>query len=132
MKNTNGISALLLILALSGCNRKVETNTGHLSVDVNPESVSVTFIELGSLSCVPCKMMQPIMEQIEIDFGEQVNVIFHDVWTDAGNPYAQKYGIQAIPTQIFLDKEGTEYYRHIGFFPQEELYSVIEQGLSIK
>lgn len=90
----------------------------------------VTFIELGSVGCIPCKMMQPIMEEIEKEYGNQVKVIFHDVWTKEGQPYAEKYRIRVIPTQVFLDKEGNEYYRHEGFFPKEELVKVLKmQGV---
>ena len=91
------------------------------------DSVVVTFIELGSVNCVPCKMMQPIMDEIEKEYPNQVKVVFHDVWTDKGKPYAEKYGIRAIPTQIFLDKDGNEYFRHTGFFPKEELVKVLKK-----
>lgn len=94
----------------------------------NPsDSPIVTFIELGSVKCIPCKMMQPIMEEIEKEYSDQVKVVFHDVWTEKGRPYADKYGIKLIPTQIFLDKNGTEYFRHEGYFPKEELVKVLKQ-----
>lgn len=90
----------------------------------------VTFIELGSVNCVPCKMMQPVMKEIEEEFGDQVKVIFYDVWTEEGQPYGQKYGIRVIPTQVFLDKDGNEYYRHEGFFPKEEIIEILKmQGV---
>ena len=87
----------------------------------------VTFIELGSVKCIPCKMMQPVMKEIEIEYGDQVEVIFYDVWTDEGQPYGQKYGIRVIPTQVFLDSEGKEFSRHEGFFPKEDLVKVLKQ-----
>ncbi|MCU0846515.1 MAG: thioredoxin family protein [Spirochaetes bacterium] len=86
----------------------------------------VTFVEIGSVNCIPCKMMQPIMREIEREYAGQVTVVFHDVWTDAGRPQAKKYGIQAIPTQVFLDRDGKEYYRHVGFFPREELVKILK------
>lgn len=92
------------------------------------ERKTVTFIELGSVNCVPCKMMQPIMDKVQKELGEQVEVVFHDVWTEEGKPYAGQYGIRVIPTQIFLDGDGNEYFRHEGFFPEEELYKVLEMG----
>lgn len=94
------------------------------------EEIKVTFVELGSVKCIPCKMMQPIMEEIEKEFAGQVNVIFYDVWTEEGKPYAEKYKIRLIPTQVFLDKNGKEYFRHEGFFPKEELVKILEmQGV---
>jgi len=94
--------------------------------NVGPVEHRVTFVEIGSVNCIPCRMMQPVMREIEREFPVQVRVVFHDVWTPAGRPYAQKYGIQAIPTQVFLDKNGKEYYRHIGFFPKEEVVKILK------
>jgi len=34
---------------------------------------------------------------------------------------AARYGVQSIPVQVFFDKDGREVFRHVGFFPQEEL-----------
>jgi thioredoxin 1 len=48
------------------------------------------------------------------------------VWTEEDRPYAEKYAIRAIPTQVFLDKDGKEYYRHTGFFPKEELIKILK------
>ena len=92
------------------------------------KNIKVIFIELGSVNCMPCKMMQPVIADIEKEYGAQVNVIFHDVWTKEGKPYAEQYGIRTIPTQIFLDKDGKEYFRHQGFFPKEEIIKVLEKG----
>ena len=90
----------------------------------------MTFIELGSVNRVPCKMMKPVMEEIEKEYGEQVRVVFHDVWTEEGKPYARQYGIRAIPSQVFLDKDGNEYYRHTGFFAKEGIVEILKmQGV---
>ncbi len=89
------------------------------------EEIKVTFIELGSVKCIPCKMMQPVMKEIEEEYKEQVKVVFYDVWTEQGRPYAEKYRIRVIPTQVFLDKDGNEYYRHEGYFPKDELVKVL-------
>jgi len=96
------------------------------------ENLKVTFIELGSKGCVPCDMMQPIMEVIKSEYPSQVMVVFHDVRTKDGYAYAQKYKIRVIPTQVFLDSEGNEYFRHEGFYPKEELLKVFhEQGVRL-
>ena len=87
----------------------------------------VTFVELGSVRCIPCKKMQPIMKEIEQEYAGKVKVVFHDVWTEAGKPYSKKYGIRVIPTQVFLDRDGTEYFRHEGYFPKDELVKVLKQ-----
>ncbi len=94
------------------------------------EKAKVTFIELGSVNCIPCKQMQPVMKSIEEKYKGQVKVVFYDVWKD--KKPAQEYGIKLIPTQVFLDENGKEILRHEGFFPEEEIDKfLISQGLSI-
>jgi len=41
------------------------------------------------------------------------------VWKNES--YAQKYKIEIIPTQIFLDQNEKELFRHQGFFSKEEI-----------
>ena len=120
----------LLTVALQGACGSDESQKDSKTANRDEQktgSIKVTFIELGSVRCIPCKKMQPIMEAIEKEYEGQVKVIFYDVWTREGKPYAAKYKIKLIPTQVFLDKDGNEYFRHVGFFPKEELVKVLKQ-----
>lgn len=119
--------AFLALVLLSGCNPKPKATSGIEATNPKDTSYLVTFIELGSVRCIPCQKMQPVMKSIKEKYAGKVNVVFHDVWTEAGAPYAKQFGIDAIPTQVFLDKEGKEYFRHVGFFPEEELVKVLNQ-----
>ncbi len=95
-----------------------------------PVKGKITFIELGSVNCVPCQMMQPVMIELQNTFPTDVAVVFYDVWTPLGKPYADKYRIRVIPTQVFLDREGNEFFRHEGFFPLADILKVLEsQGV---
>ncbi len=96
---------------------------GQLNLDFS--KFKVTFIELGADRCIPCRAMQPIMREIAKEFKGQVQVVFYDVWKDP-RP-ARIYGIQLIPTQVFIDQEGKEFFRHVGFFPKEEVLKVLRQ-----
>jgi thioredoxin 1 len=129
----------MMVFVFSYCgNSKSETSsesdqpkskkTAEPDTIVSSDSIKVTFVELGSVNCIPCKKMMPIMKQIEEEYGDQVEVVFHDVWTAEGKPYARKYRISMIPTQIFLDEKGNEYFRHIGFFPKDELVKALAKG----
>jgi thioredoxin 1 len=120
------LTTALLYLFL-GCNSQQKPNTQNETQGTKEPAYKVTFIELGSVRCIPCQQMQPVMKSIKQKYGTQVNVVFHDVWTEAGAPYSQKYGIELIPTQVFLDETGKEYFRHVGFFPEEELIKVLNQ-----
>ena len=125
-----GISVLILLLLtiqpqLIFAQKGNRVNTVAISQDT--ANYKVTFIELGSVKCIPCKEMQPVMRSIEKKYGSQVKVIFHDVWTAAGKEAAKQFVFDVIPTQIFLDKSGKEYFRHEGFFPEKELVRVLQQ-----
>lgn len=118
---------LLTLLLVISCNTQPKTTAGNETSTQNETTFKVTFIELGSVRCIPCQKMQPVMKSIEQKYGKQVKVVFHDIWTEAGAPFAKKYGIEAIPTQVFLDETGKEFFRHTGFFPEEELIKVLNQ-----
>lgn len=97
------------------------------------DPLRVVFIELGSVNCIPCKKMQPVMASVEKKYGEQIKVVFHDVWKAESKHYAKTFGIRVIPTQVFLDREGKEFFRHEGFFPESEIDSLLKkQGLKIQ
>lgn len=128
-KNKKILPLILIAILLSGvsCNsqpKQAGTDKNQASKEIK---YKVTFIELGSVRCIPCQQMQPVMKSVEQKYPTQVKVVFHDVWTEAGAPYAKQYGIEAIPTQVFLDETGKEYFRHVGFFPEEELVKVLQQ-----
>jgi thioredoxin 1 len=121
------VSFFVLFLVTFACAKK---NKEIALTNSNSQAFQVTFIELGSVRCVPCKMMQPVIAEIEKEFAGKVKVVFYDVWTPEGQPYGQYYKIRAIPTQVFLDKDGKEFFRHEGYFPKEGLAKVLEsQGV---
>jgi thioredoxin 1 len=135
---------LFIIFILAGCGSKIDGESNQANPEnrktasVAPKNLSekdqeeknrymVTFIELGSVNCIPCKKMQPIMKQIEEECPE-VNVVFYDIRKQDTRHYARQHRIRMIPTQVFLDENGKEYYRHEGFFPKEEVKKVLVRG----
>jgi len=76
-------------------------------------------LDLGSVSCIPCKMMAPILEELKKEYEGRLQVEFVDVMAnpDAATPY----NISLIPTQIFFDASGKERFRHEGFFAKEDI-----------
>ena len=84
-----------------------------------PVKEMVTLVDLGAKSCIPCKLMAPILEELEKEYKGRVTVIFIDVWENRDK--AKEFKVVTIPTQIFYDKQGQEVYRHIGFFDKESI-----------
>lgn len=76
-------------------------------------------LDLGADKCVPCKMMAPILEELKTEYAGTLAVDFIDVWK---NPDASaEYGIKVIPTQIFYAADGSELFRHEGFFSRDDI-----------
>ncbi len=98
-----------------------------------PATPKITFIELGSKSCVPCKKMIPIMKSLETKYGEQIKVVFYDVWSKEHKNKISEYKVRLIPTQIFLDENGKEIHRHEGFYPESQIDKFLKKRkLTIK
>jgi thioredoxin 1 len=131
-KYLHQLSILLILLAstlVTGYTQNTTQAEKQKSATEQKKSAvkyKVTFIELGSVRCIPCQKMQGVMKSIEKKYGNQVKVVFHDVWTPEGKPFGEKYGIEQIPTQVFLDENGKEFSRHVGFFAEDELLEVLK------
>jgi thioredoxin 1 len=74
-------------------------------------------IDLGARTCIPCKQMAPILEELAASYRGVANVLFIDVREDSAA--AKRFAIQMIPTQIFFDAKGKEVSRHIGFMDRD-------------
>ncbi|MEA1886090.1 MAG: thioredoxin family protein [Bacteroidota bacterium] len=81
----------------------------------------ITFLEFGSKGCSACKRMEGVLDEIRQKYAGKVNIVFIDVLLPESQKLMKYYGIAAIPTQILLDKQGNEYFRHTGFIPSDEL-----------
>ncbi len=94
-----------------------------------PEKRLPKLLDLGAKKCVPCKMMAPLLEELARDYQGRLDVEFIDVWENPGA--AEQYGIQSIPTQIFYDTDGKEFFRHVGFYPKEDILARFkEKGIT--
>ncbi len=82
-------------------------------------------LDLGSVGCIPCEKMKPILAELKTELKGKVDVQFIDIAQDAAA--ADKYGVQTIPTQIFFDASGKEVTRHIGFMPKIDILAQLEQ-----
>jgi thioredoxin len=125
-----GVLALMgiigvLSLQFSGCSSD-ETSASHAQpAGAIPVKGMVTMVDLGADSCVPCKMMAPIIEKLEKNYRGKAAIVFIDVWKNKSP--AKRFGIRAIPTQIFFDKEGKEVYRHTGFMGEADIVGQLKK-----
>jgi len=76
-------------------------------------------IDLGAGTCIPCKMMAPILEELKKELAGKLVVEFLDI---GKNPqFAKEYQIRVMPTQIFYDASGKELFRHEGFMSKQDI-----------
>ena len=100
----------------------------------NPQSPAKPIprlVDVGADKCIPCIMMAPILEELKKEYAGVLIVEFVDVWKnpDAG----RRYGIRAIPTQIFYDTSGKELYRHMGFMSKGAILKTFKSlGIDLK
>ncbi|MBP7560039.1 MAG: thioredoxin family protein [Armatimonadetes bacterium] len=78
-----------------------------------------TLLELGSTKCIPCKQMAPILDELSRDYEGVFAVELIDVYEHPSA--AEHYGVSIIPTQVFLDADGNELFRHTGFYAKADI-----------
>ncbi|MBU1039483.1 MAG: thioredoxin family protein [Proteobacteria bacterium] len=87
----------------------------------------VTVVDLGAKTCIPCKMMVPVLEEVEKEYKGRAAVVFIDV--TKYSELATQLRVRAIPTQIFYDKKGREVARHEGFMDKKTLSDKLDKML---
>lgn len=93
-----------------------------------PVKGMVTVVDLGAKTCIPCKMMVPVLEAMEQQYQGKAAIVFIDV--REAPQQASKFGIRAIPTQIFFDKTGKEVSRHEGFLDKKPFSEMLDTLLA--
>lgn len=98
-------------------------------VDKARKSGRPSMVDFGASGCRPCEMMTPVLADLKKKYEGKVNVQF--VHVREQEVLAARYGIEAIPVQVFFDKNGKEVLRHTGFFPQAEIEKQLA-GMGVK
>jgi thioredoxin 1 len=84
-----------------------------------------SLVDFGADGCGPCDMMTPVLESLTTEYEGRMNILFVHVRKE--QILAARYGIQSIPVQVFFDKGGKEVFRHVGFFPKEQIVSKLSE-----
>ena len=114
-----------LVLTILLCLAAVPALADTTSLPEVPEKGMVTMLDLGAHKCVPCKMMAPIIKELQAEYRGKAAILFIDVWQHKDE--AKKYGIRAIPTQIFYDSTGKEVRRHVGFMDKKSIVAILKE-----
>lgn len=111
------VLSLLLLPALSPAAELPSANETAVKAALSSGRPSV--VDFGARSCIPCKKMAPILEELNRELKGKANVLFNDVWRD--EKLAMAHRIQMIPTQIFFNAKGIEVKRHMGYMDKSDI-----------
>ncbi len=78
--------------------------------------------------CGPCKMVAPILEKLAKELAGKV--VIAKVNTDENPEWASKYGVQGIPTMLFV-AGGKVVHRQVGALPERMLRDVVSQFMEV-
>ena len=128
-KLSAGLCLFMALVVFAGCSNAEQTAAGKEVAPGIPVENTVTMVDLGAKTCVPCKLMAPILEEVEKEYKGRAAVIFIDVWDQANAGKARAFNVVAIPTQIFYDRKGREVFRHTGFFDKKSITAKLDELL---
>jgi thioredoxin 1 len=123
MRMKYAVVVVMFLLSFSAC-----SNAGDLDNALNKAKTEgkIVMLELGSVGCISCEQMKPVMASLSDAYKGKLEVIFVDVKKD--HDAARRFGVFMIPVQVFLDKKGKEFHRHVGFYPYEEIAPMLNKA----
>ena len=95
----------------------VQLNDGDFQIEVLEASLPV-LVDFTAPWCAPCKMLEPVVEQLAVDWHDKVKFVRLDV--DDHPLLAMDYQVMSVPT-LMLFKNGKPVERLTGFQPKDRL-----------
>lgn len=113
------LAAGLVVLILLG--------SGPVQADKEPAPAAAkpALYDFGMGMCAPCLQMEKVLAAVKEKYGDQIEVRL--VMVEKERPLFQQFKIMVVPTQVFLDANGKEVDRHMGFMPEEALVAKLRQ-----
>jgi thioredoxin 1 len=100
----------------------LDLNEETFENEVLEEDIPV-LVDFGAVWCGPCKMLDPIVEEISEELISKLKVVRIDV--DHSPDTAMKYQVMGVPT-LMLFKAGTPVERLTGYMPKNKILSKLE------
>ena len=84
-----------------------------------------TMIQFSDAGCAPCEMMKPIVKKLKKKYADTINVI--SIPVRENQMLAKRFNVQAVPVQVFFDKEGKKVLQHMGFMAEADIVSQLKK-----
>lgn len=108
------------------------TEPVHVTDDAFEQTVlqasTPVIVDFWAPWCGPCKMVAPVLDKIAQEYAGKVLVA--KVNTDDNPEWAMKYGVQGIPTMLFVSG-GKIVHRQVGALPERMLREAVSQFLEV-
>ena len=120
------VAALVAVLIMPvACSGSDSAWAGTTPLEEALSNGKPTVAEFGAGTCVPCRQMKPVLEELVAEHGDKLNLAFVDVFQR--RDLTNEHGITAIPTQIFFDSSGQEVARHVGFWSKDNVVAQLQE-----
>ncbi len=123
MKTITVFVAMLLLVVMQGAGWAADLDAALAKAK---KEKKVVMLELGSVGCIPCEHMRPVMDRLSRTYKGKLEVVFVDVRKES-EP-ARRFRVFGIPTQVFLDRGGQEFHRHVGYYDYESIVPVLKKA----
>lgn len=128
-------AATILLMASASCSKKSEKAAIPMSdttENVAPKLPNGLDMEKGKPYvvdfyadwCPPCRQMKPVFAEMEKKYGSEIKFVKADV--DEFSDLAKSYGVEAIPTFVFVNSEGEEVSRITGACSAPDLEAALK------
>jgi thioredoxin 1 len=108
-------------------NEPVHVTDAKFEETVLKSSIPV-IVDFWAPWCGPCKMVAPILDKIAKE--QAGKLIIAKVNTDENPDWATRYGVQGIPTMLFI-ANGKIVHRQVGALPEKMLREVLNQFMEV-